>query len=278
MLHYKIIPAENSAPWIVFLHGAGGNSKTWNYQTDAFRGSFNLLVLDLRDHGKSQLQAPGNRYTFKLIANDIFSVLDKEAIRQAYFITLSFGSVLLQDLSMRRPGLVAGAVFAGGIFKANRLVRMYVGSARMLNRVLSYPQMYRLFSWLLMPGRNHQRSRRIYQRQARLLNRQAYLRWITLYDEFFELLQRFYHQVIDFPAMAVMGSQDHIFLGTARRFVSSQGDNVRLKIIPAAGHICNIDKPDHFNEITLEFFRHLTETAGQSEANKASRYSPAKRD
>ncbi len=214
---------------------------------------YNLLLVDLRDHGKSPSSATPDRYTFDLISADILEVLDHEKIEAAIFMSLSFGSVLLQALAMRRPELIKGAVLAGGIFKANLLIRSYVHFARFLNVFFTYPQMYRIFSKLLMPGKNHQRSRRIYQRQAKNLSEEAYLRWITLYDEFFRLLDQFYSQRINFPTLVVMGAQDHIFLSAAKNFVKDKGDHVVITILPGAGHICNIDQISLFNREVKDF-------------------------
>ena len=50
MLKYEII--DNKAEeWVVFIHGIGGSTKTWNKQIDAFSENYNLLLLDLPGHG-----------------------------------------------------------------------------------------------------------------------------------------------------------------------------------------------------------------------------------
>jgi pimeloyl-ACP methyl ester carboxylesterase len=257
MLHYEKHLCDQKAEWIVFLHGAGGSLKTWNYQIPAFREEYNLLLLDLRDHGNSPQGSDHTTYKFEIIASDIFEVLDHLGITKAIFMSLSFGSVLLQDISIRRPGLIQTSIMAGGIFKANFLIRSYVYLARLLNLILSYHQMYRLFSWLLMPGKNHQVSRRIYQMQARKLDTAAYLRWVSLYGEFFHLLDRFYNQTIFFPTMVIMGAQDYIFLTAAKKFVFRKTNNVNLQILENAGHICNIDQYEAFNKQVLNYLQEL---------------------
>jgi len=123
-LHHRIYVQNETHPWLVFLHGAGGSMKTWKYQLQAFRPYFNLLLMDLRDHGESKEIDPDyEKYSFEMITEDIMKVLKQSGIQKASFITLSFGSVLLQDLSIRYPGLVQKAVIAGGIFKGNFNVR-----------------------------------------------------------------------------------------------------------------------------------------------------------
>ncbi|MCX2746046.1 alpha/beta hydrolase [Mangrovivirga sp. M17] len=253
MLHFKTEINPNSLKWIVFIHGAGGSLDTWNYQWEEMSSHFNLLAIDLRDHGKSKNILPDKEvYEFQLITTDILKVIDFLDIEKAYFVTLSFGSVLMQDLSMRRPELVCGAVLAGAIFKGNLLIKTFVHLARFFNFFLSYSQMYSLFSYLLMPKKEHQRSRRIYKIQATKIGSEEYMKWLGLYSSFFYTLRKFSSQQIHFPTLIIMGADDFVFLSAAREFNEKQR-YTRLKIIEGAGHICNIDKPMKFNEIMRRF-------------------------
>lgn len=255
ILHHQIHYLSDASEWIVFLHGAGGSTATWKFQLDTFQSFYNILLIDLRDHGKSKDITPDySAYKFKIITEDIIQVINQHKIDKAHFITLSFGSVLLQDLSIKYPQLVASAIFAGGIFKANNWIKAFVNLARFLNLVLPYKWMYTLFSWLLMPKESHKNSRKIYQKQAQKLTSVEYMKWVGLYAEFFQLLNRFFHQNIQFSGLVVMGQDDFIFLKAATSFVNNQ-KNVGLEIIKNAGHICNIDEPKAFNTIALNFIK-----------------------
>jgi pimeloyl-ACP methyl ester carboxylesterase len=256
VLKYKIHRSGDQEPWVVFIHGAGGNFRTWKYQLEAFRGKANLLLLDLRDHGLSQDVGSEQSYDFDLIVSDILEVLDHESVEHAVFLTLSFGSVLLQALSLRDPGRVQAGIMAGAIFKANYRIRSFVYMARMINYILPYRMMYSLFSYLLMPRKSHQRSRRIYQLQARKLKPSAYMRWVGLYGEFFRLLSKFWHQDMTFPLLVAMGEHDYIFKSAGLEFSEVRG-NVYFTTIPGAGHICNIDEPEIFNRISIDFLNRL---------------------
>ncbi len=266
LLNHQIHFQSKAHPWVVFLHGAGGSMDTWKYQQQAFQPHFNLLLLDLRDHGKSkEMQPEHGKYSFEIISEDIMAVIRKAEIEKAFFLTLSFGSVLLQDLSLRCPGLVEKAVIAGGIFKGSFMIKAFVHLARVFNLFLSYSQMYRLFSYLLMPKESHQLSRRVYQMQARKLSSRAYLKWMGLYAHFFKLLNRFYHQKLDFETLVVMGAQDYVFLKAARDFVKQQPP-AQLQVIPQAGHICNIDQPEIFNHQALQFLQKSCLSTHQTQA------------
>lgn len=253
LLNYHKINTSADTEWIVFLHGAGGSIATWKYQLEALKPHFNLLFIDLRDHGKSKNITPeASSYDFDLIASDIFNVLEKEQITKAHFVTLSFGSVLIQALYKRKPELIDQMVLIGGIFNANWMIKWFVHLARFLNLFLPYESMYRTFSYLLMPKKRNQLARRVYQMQARKLSQQEYVKWLGLYSEFFTLLRSFQAQEIPNKLLVLMGADDYLFLPSARKFITGRA-NAQITLVPAAGHICNIDKPKEVNDAILNF-------------------------
>ena len=112
--------------------------------------------------------------------------------------------------------------------------------------------MYGLFSYLLMPKKRNQVARRIYQIQSAKITQEEYMKWIELYGEFFRLLQSFYHQQVPFPTLVIMGTDDYIFLKSAKDFSKSKS-NVSLVELDKKGHICNLEAPDTFNKLALDF-------------------------
>ncbi|MDG1791792.1 MAG: alpha/beta hydrolase, partial [Flavobacteriaceae bacterium] len=89
MINYSIYKNNNSNEWVTFVHGAGGSSSIWFRQIKEFKRFFNVILLDLRGHGKSKYHFTNvfeKKYTFKSISNDIVEVLNKENIRSSHFI------------------------------------------------------------------------------------------------------------------------------------------------------------------------------------------------
>ena len=156
---------------------------------------------------------------------------------------------------MRYPGMVDRSILSGGIFRGNAAIKLFVRSAKVLNYFMSFPRMYSLFSYLLMPKNRNQVARRVYQMQARRLTQKEYMKWVGLYAEFFALLRRFYDEQLRFPALVVMGGDDYVFLAAAKSFVARQ-PNAQLAEIPETGHICNIESADSFNQLAYSFLRH----------------------
>ncbi len=253
MLNFKTIQHPAHDQWMIFIHGAGGSIKTWKYQEEAFSAHYNLLMIDLRDHGDSkQLQPEHPAYTFELISEDILKVMDQLEIQQAYFLSLSLGSVIIQDFALRFPNRIHKAIVAGGIFSASLSLKAFVYLALTANKILPYRWMYRIFSYIVMPRRRNQFARSIYQKQAALLTQEEYLKWLGLYTEVFRLLKNFYTQNLAFEMHLIMGGEDYIFLSGARRFTNSQS-KVTMAEIDGCGHICNIESHAQFNKLALQY-------------------------
>jgi pimeloyl-ACP methyl ester carboxylesterase len=253
MLHFETHIIGPEKKWLVFIHGAGGAIATWKYQTEAFKPFFNLLLLDLRDHGLSKNILPEfQSYNFEIVCEDILEVMDHLGIEKAHFISLSLGSLILQQLNEQRPDLIDKMVMAGGVFKATLKMKFFIHSGKILSNILPYETIYTIFSWIVLPKKNHQKSRRLYRLQAKKLGQKAFIKWIGLYRELFRVLDRSFKTKLEKISLIVMGSEDHVFHEAARKFVQRQ-DKARLEIIQKCGHICNVEAWQQFNKITLNF-------------------------
>lgn len=253
LYHEVISDGGMEAPWLVFVHGAGGSIRTWKYQIEAFRPHYRLLLIDLRDHGYSKDILPEfPQYDFDIVGEDILAVIDHLSIERAHFVSLSIGSVILQKIDIERPELIDRMVMAGAIFDGSRLMHWFVHSGKLLNHVLPYRAIYWLFSFIVLPRRNHRLSRWIFRRQSRTLTPGEYLKWVELYKPFFQLIKAYVNRTVEKRGLVVMGSQDHIFFGAAEKFARAQ-KNMRLAVIENCGHVCSIEAPELFNDLVLKF-------------------------
>lgn len=178
--------------------------------------------------------------------------MDHLKIEKANFISLSLGSAILQRLDERRPDLIDKMVMAGGIFRATLKMRVLVHASKLLNLILPYHYIYALFSLIILPKKNHEKSRRLYRQYARRLTQEEYMKWVGLYGEFFQVLDYYFHQQLRKWSLVVMGEEDHVFFKAARRFVEKQ-EKASLVVIEKCGHICNIEQWQRFNMEALKF-------------------------
>ena len=253
LLHHEIIALQPDAPWLVFVHGAGGSIRTWKFQIDAFAAHYRLLLIDLRDHGYSKDILPEYpAYDFDIVAEDVLHLVDHLGIEKAHFVSLSIGSVILQKIDIERPALIDRMVMAGAIFDGSRAMHLFVHAGKALNYVLPYQALYWLFSFIVLPRKNHRLSRYIFRRQSRRLSQREFLKWVELYKPFFKLVAQYVNRPVEKKGLVVMGDQDHIFFRAAERFARIQR-NMRLAVIENCGHVCSIEAPELFNDLVLKF-------------------------
>ena len=78
------------------------------------------------------------------------------------------------------------------------------------------------------------------------------MRWVSLSKYFVKLLKRFFQTKSSFENLIIMGGQDYVFLSGARKYASNQSKSTFI-VIPAVGHICNIDSVNVFNNHVIQF-------------------------
>ena len=252
MLHYRILAHKNSSEWIIFVHGFGGSSNVWFKQVKEFKEHFNVGLIDLRGHGKSQGLPAHRNYSFELIASEVAEVLYFLNIKKAHFVGVSLGSIIIRQVAVNYPDLVKSMIFAGAITQLDIKSRFFLRLGRVLQPVLPYMALYKLFANIMMPKKNHTESRSLFIHEAKKLMTKEFKRWFKLTARLTRYLNYLHHANRNEKALYVMGSEDHLFVGPAKEIVKNN-PNMRLEIVADCGHVVNVEKPEAFNKIAIEF-------------------------
>ena len=257
MLHHKTYELGGDREWVVFVHGAGGSSSVWFRQLRAYREEYNLLLVDLRGHGGSARLRDGREhkpYTFEAVSAEVLEVLDHLGIERAHFVGISLGSLIIRTIAELAPERVHSMVLGGAVVRLNVRSRVLVALGNALKRVVPFMWLYRLFAWIIMPRAGHRESRHLFVREAQKLARKEFLRWFRMTLELDPVLRLFEERDAGIPTLYLMGAEDHMFLPAARRLAERHGRAV-CRAIERAGHVCNVDRPEQFNRLSLEFLR-----------------------
>jgi pimeloyl-ACP methyl ester carboxylesterase len=242
---------------VTFIHGAGGSSSIWFRQIRAFKDKFNVLLIDLRGHGDSQLsfkESIKQDYTFEVITNDIVQVLQHLKVEKSHFIGISLGTILIRDLAERKPEMVESMVMGGAILKLNTRSKILMGFGNVFKSVVPYIFLYKLFAFIIMPKKNHRESRLLFVREAKKLYQKEFIRWYKLTAEINPLLRFFRLNDIKIPTLYVMGAQDHLFLPSIQKIIAKH-IGAKLHIIKNCGHVVNVEQPIEFNHKVLSFLK-----------------------
>ncbi len=257
VLNHYTYKLSGSDHWVTFVHGAGGSSSIWFRQIRSFREHFNVLVLDLRGHGRSKptlKDAFNENYTFNSITGDIVEVLDHLKIKRSHFVGISLGTILIRNLAENYPGRVQSMIMGGAITQLNLRSQLLMRFGVIFKSVIPYMYLYKLFAFIVMPKRNHRESRSLFIKEAKKLYQKEFVRWFKLASEINPLLRFFRLNDIGIPTIYIMGEEDHLFLPSVRK-VSENHSMASLVVVPSCGHVVNLEQPEIFNSQCIDFIR-----------------------
>ena len=114
--------------------------------------------------------------------------------------------------------------------------------------------LYRFFAFIIMPKKNHKKSRSLFVNEAKKLYQKEFIRWFKLTSEINPLLRFFRAKDIQIPTLYVMGAEDHLFLPSIKDIVKSHSSSI-LYVVEKCGHVVNVEQPLLFNKTSLDFLR-----------------------
>lgn len=261
MLAHTIYHHPESKDWVTFVHGAGGSSTIWFKQIRAFKQHFNVLMLDLRGHGRSKnnfISLFEQRYTFKSVARDVLDVLDHLKIDKTHFVGISLGTIIIRQIAEDFPSRILSMVMGGAVMKMNVRGQVLMKIGNVFKNVIPYLFLYKIFAFAIMPKNTHKESRNMFINEAKKLYQKEFLKWFGLTSDINPLLSWFRQVEINIPTFYIMGNEDHMFLPSIKKLVKEHYQSAQLFIVENCGHVVNVDQPQIFNEKVIEFIKKNT--------------------
>ena len=124
-----------------------------------------------RATGDLRLAGEESSIIFEAIARQIIGVLDEEGILRPHLVSMSLGALLAEEVAALYPDRVRTLVLAGGIAGLSWWALLLMHAGRAVSPVVPYIGLYRLFAWIMMPGRTHAETRRLFTVHAARLGR-----------------------------------------------------------------------------------------------------------
>jgi len=252
LLHYKTFEKNPGNPWVTFLHGAGGSSSIWYKQIREFRKNYNVLLLDLRGHGQSGRGVWEKGDTFADISKEVIEVLDEKNIEKTHVIGMSLGTVVAQTMADNHPERVESLILGGAIIRFDIRTKLLLWIARATKSFVPYMFLYKTFAYILMPLKKHEESRLAFVNEAKKMCQKEFVKWMSLTKLINPYLSNLQISTTAIPTLFLMGDEDYLFIRPIEEVVR-RNKGFEFAEIKDSGHVCNIDQPETFNELSIAY-------------------------
>lgn len=242
-----------SGDLVLFLHGIGGNKRNWLVNVPAVAAHFHAVAWDGRGWGESDdYEGP---LSFEDMAADLERVIDHFGVRRAHIVGLSLGVKVALTFVHLYPQRVASLTLCDGSLKSRRAnpetLREFVRLRQepLLQgkepRDIAEPVARSLVSPAAKPGALEQ----LIDSMSRL-HKAMYLKAIELavYAQDAPGVDK-----IAVPTLVVVGQDDQLTPVSEAQALVDAIPGARLAVVPDAGHLVNIEQPEAFNALLLDF-------------------------
>ncbi len=195
-----------------------------------------------------------NRYTFKAVTQDILQVLDHLKIRSAHFVGMSLGTIIVRNIAELASERVKSMVLGGAVTRLNTRSQVLVRLGNLCKHIVPYMWLYSLFAYIVMPQRTQKESRHLFIREAKKLCQKEFKRWFILTAEVNPLMKYFKDRELPIPTLYLMGERDYMFIKPVKEMVAVHQQSQLLEI-PDCGHVCNVERPEEFNQHSIAFIQ-----------------------
>ena len=250
-----------SGPTVLLIHGFPLSRAMWRPQlADLVAGGYRVIAPDLRGFGQSDEQE--QPCSMDQFADDLAALLDHLEIPSAIVVGMSMGGYILFNLLERYPNLVIGAVF----LVTRAVADDQAGKARRLQLAQDLrthgPQIVAdsFLTLLFAPETLERRPKlgeEVYSWMVGTGSRGLSAGLLAMRDrkDATPLLGQ-----IKVPSLSIAAEHDQACPLEHPRMIAAGIPGCRLKIIPDAGHMANLEQPNLFNHLLLEFLRHACPT------------------
>jgi pimeloyl-ACP methyl ester carboxylesterase len=255
--------ANKPGPLVLFVHGIGGNKHNWQRQLQSAALQFQCAALDLRGYGASalgELQSTVDDH-----CNDILRVMAAFGKTHVVLCGMSLGSWIATSFAMRHSDKLAGLILSGGctgLSEASQDERDAFLSAR--QKPLDEGQLPADFAGAVIDKIAGPETSEATKLEMKIS--MAAIPTATYRDAlwcFTHPAETFDFGRINCPVLMLTGEFDRMaspseIRGVAQRIhQTALNPDIQFEVITGAGHICNVEKPDRYNQLLSGFLRRL---------------------
>lgn len=102
-IYYELITEDTNQELLVLVHPLGISRKVWDTVIAQFKDQYDLLVIDLPGHGKSQAVAPGQQWSIPQLASVIITLITSLGYKKTHYVGTSIGGAIGQEILLSYP-------------------------------------------------------------------------------------------------------------------------------------------------------------------------------
>jgi len=258
--HTKIYYEDfgNGERTIVFLHGLRDSHASFKERADRLAEKYRIIVYDQRAHGRSDVPRAG--YTIPRLAQDLQELIDHLGLGRVILIGYSLGVHVLYDyvkqfgethidsyvLSVMSPKIITDENYKLGL-NGNF---PYEDAMRFIRKTKRYYPLIRLLGAATYSGdKKYKKQVAAFYKRARTMKK------MPMVQLNIALAKGDYWPTLDTmtrPALVIAGEND-IYPVETHETVCARLTDAKLAIIPDAGHLVLLERPDAYMKEIEDF-------------------------
>jgi len=246
---------------LLFVHEFSGDLRSWEAQMRHFSRRYRCVAFNARGYPPSEVPASVSKYSWGLAIDDIRNLMRHLGIAQAHIVGCSMGAYSTLQFGLRYPqrALSLTAVGAGaGADPAKRAewLKASAASARRFEEggLAAAAKTYRNAANRIQLDNKDPRSFDEFFKRFAEHSAQGHANTIRGVQMRRPALQGMQGRLsrLKPPTLVMVGDEDESSLDTGL-FLKRVCPAVRLAIVPATGHLVNVEEPALFNQLTGDF-------------------------
>jgi 3-oxoadipate enol-lactonase len=239
-------------PTVLLLHGLGGDHTVYNLVIPALAEQFHVLAPDLRGHGGSPLPG-GSTFAFDELAGDLDAMLAARRVERYHLVGMSAGGFLGLRMLLDRPQRLLSFTGIGTAAQCDGHTRAVASYWAEVYRELGYePYVMRLLKDLFYPEWLEEHPAFIEEALVSMRQRDlgAAVQWglsVRNFDVRGQLGR------VRTPLLVLHGMDDRVIDASHARLLRQAVSGAELKLMPFAGHMLPIEKPEEVAHALKDF-------------------------
>lgn len=237
---------------LVFVTGFSGDHTAWQNLIDTYAAHYQVIVFDNR--GSGQTDSPSIPYTTEMLADDAVGLLKVLKLGPAHFISASFGGCIAQMIAYKYPELTKSITLSCSFPFAHTRLKLYAEARLELIKAgapeASIVKFLTLLCWSEKYLSKAGMTEKLVQRGFFPITIQGYESQMHAMINFDS---RDWLPKIQCHCLVIAGDDDILATVEDGKYISQTIPNAEFYCFKDVGHLPNIEQPEIFNRLVLDF-------------------------